>query len=194
MEHIETVVIGAGQAGLIMSRQLRNHGCEHVVLERARIAERWRTQRWDSLMFQFPNWTITLAGPSFAHGDPDGFSHKDQIVQLLEDYCAATSVPVRTGVNVRSLTAAPEAGRYKLETDHGDITARNVVIATGPYQRPKVPGLTSSLPHQIAQVTRASTAILILCLRARCSLSVRARPGARSPRNCLAPVGGCICQ
>jgi len=152
MERVETVVVGAGQAGLVMSRQLRNHGCEHVVLERARIAERWRTQRWDSLMFQFPNWTIALPGHSFAHDDPDGFSLKDRIVQLLEDYCAAAGVPVRTGVNVRSLTAAPEAGRYKLDTDHGDITARNVVIATGPYQRPKVPELASSLPHQIVQI------------------------------------------
>ena len=152
MEQVETAVIGAGQAGLVMSQRLNQLGHEHVVLERSRVAERWRTQRWDSLMFQFPNWTIALPGHSWAHDDPDGFSHKDVVVRFLEDYCATTGASVRTGVNVRSLAAASEAGRYKLDTDHGEITARNVVIATGPYQKPSVPAMASSLPRHIAQI------------------------------------------
>ena len=152
MERVETAVIGAGQAGLVMSRQLRHRGCEHIVLERARVAENWRTQRWDSLMFQFPNWTVALPGFSYAHHDPEGFSGKNQIIQFLEDYCVATRACVRTGVNVRSLAAASETGAYRLDTDQGEIVARNVVIATGPYQRPKIPALAADLPRQIAQI------------------------------------------
>jgi putative flavoprotein involved in K+ transport len=152
MEQVETAVIGAGQAGLVMSYHLRRLGREHIVLERARVAERWRTQRWDSLMFQFPNWTIALPGHSYAHDDPDGFSHKDLIVRYLEDYRVATQAPVRVGINVRSLTTASRKGWYKLETDHGDLNARNVVIATGPYQRSKVPVVASGVPPQVIQI------------------------------------------
>lgn len=152
MEHVETAVIGAGQAGLVMSYMLRQHGCEHIVLERARVAERWRTQRWDSLMFQFPNWTLALPGHSYTHDNPNAFATKDQIVRFLEDYCAVTSTPVRTGVDVRSLMVAPVAGRFTLDTNDGEILARNVVIATGPYQRPNIPELASRLPGHIAQL------------------------------------------
>lgn len=152
MDHVETAIIGAGQAGLVMSYHLRQLGREHVVIERAHVAERWRTQRWDSLMFQSPNWNITLPGHAYMGTDPDGFSHKEQIVRFLEDYCAATKVPVRTGVNVRSLQAASRVGRYALLTDQGEIEARNVVIATGPYQCKKIPSVSSGLSGDVVQI------------------------------------------
>ena len=152
MERVETVIIGGGQAGLAMSYHLRRLGREHVIVERARVAERWRTQRWDSLMFQLPNWSISLPGQSYAGKDPDGFSHKDQIVKFLEDYCESIAAPLRTGVTVRSLRAASQAGQYMLVTDHGELEARNVVIATGPYQRPKTPQLSSGFPVHVFQI------------------------------------------
>ena len=155
MERVETVIIGGGQAGLVMSYHLHRLGREHVIVERARVAERWRTQRWDSLMFQFPNWSINLPGQSYAGDDPDGFSHKDQIVKFLEDYCESIAAPLRTGVTVCSLRAASRAGRYVLVTDHGELEARNVVIATGPYQRPNIPRLSSGCPVHVFQ-THAS--------------------------------------
>ena len=152
MERVGTVIIGAGQAGLAMSYHLGRLGAEHVILERARVAERWRTQRWDSLMFQFPNWSIELPGRRYSGSDPNGFSHKDQIVKFLEDYCKSIAAPIRTGVTVSALRADSHAGRYVLVTDHGELEARNVVIATGPYQRPKIPQLSSGFPGHVVQI------------------------------------------
>src|SRR5512143_3852518 len=152
MESVETVVIGGGQAGLAMSYHLRRLGQEHVVVERGRVGERWRTQRWDSLMFQFPNWSIELPGHRYAGDAPDAFSHKDEIVNLIEEYCALICAPLRTAVTVRSLRAAPRPSRYLLVTDQGDIEARNVVIASGPYQRPRIPSLATRFPTSILQI------------------------------------------
>lgn len=130
-ESIETAIVGGGQAGLAMSYYLSQCGREHIVLERARVAERWRTQRWDSLMFQFPNWSIELPGRSYTGPDPDGFSHKSELLAFIEDYAAWVKAPLRIGVEVLSLRRAPHPGRYLLSTNAGSFEARNVVIATG---------------------------------------------------------------
>ena len=151
-ERIDTVVIGGGQAGLALSYHLDALGVEHLIVERARVAERWRTQRWDSLMFQFPNWSIELPGRAYAGSDPDGFSHRDDVIRFIEDYAAWIKAPLRTGVTVLSLRPAGNPYRYLLVTDHGDLAARNVVIATGPYQRPRIPDHASGLPVDIVQV------------------------------------------
>jgi putative flavoprotein involved in K+ transport len=151
-ESIETVIVGGGQAGLAMSFYLSHCGREHVIVERARVAERWRTQRWDSLMFQFPNWSIGLPGRSYAGRDPEGFSHKSDIVAFIEDYAASIKAPLRTGVEVRSLRRAPHPGRYLLSTDAGTFEARNVVIATGPYQRPRLPAVAAGMQPGFFQV------------------------------------------
>jgi putative flavoprotein involved in K+ transport len=150
-EHVETVVIGAGQAGLAMSWHLNQRGCEHLVLERARIADRWRTQRWDSLHFQFPNWTIELPGRSYTEGPPDAFAHRSQVWGFLEEYAAAFRAPVRCGVEVIALRSDEKNG-YKLLTPHGNLRARSVVVATGPYQRARVPSLHKGLPPSVMQV------------------------------------------
>ena len=151
-ESIETVVIGAGQAGLALSYCLGERGREHVVLERARVAERWRTQRWDSLMFQFPNWAIDLPGRAYAGPDPDGFSHRAEVLAFLEEYARWIKAPLRTGVEVLALRASPRAGRYVVSTSAGSIEARNVVIATGPYQAPRIPPVSAEFPGHIVQV------------------------------------------
>ena len=116
VERIATAIIGAGQAGLAMSHALRRLGLPHVVLERHRIAERWRTERWDSLRFQFPNWAMRL--PDFAYrGDaPDEYAPRDDVVRFIESYAAFINAPVRTGTEVRSLRAAAGGFRLDLET------------------------------------------------------------------------------
>lgn len=151
-ESIETVIVGGGQAGLAMSYYLRQCGREHIILERARVAERWRTQRWDSLMFQFPNWSIELPGRSYTGPDPDGFSHKSDILAFIEDYAAWIKAPVRTGVEVLSLRRAPQPSGYLLSTSAGTFEARNVVIATGPYQRQRIPSLAAGFQPGFFQV------------------------------------------
>jgi putative flavoprotein involved in K+ transport len=154
LESIETVVIGAGQAGLALSWHLSQRGCEHLVVERARIAERWQSQRWDSLYFQFPNWSIELPGhPPYAGGPPDAFAHRSDVWRFLESYAATIRAPVRCGTEVTALRrddARP--ARFRMVTPQGELRARNVVVATGPYQRARVPPLQHGLAPEVAQI------------------------------------------
>jgi len=153
MEHVDTIVIGAGQAGLAMSHHLGVLGREHVILERSRVAERWRSQRWDSLMFQFPSWSIELPGRSHSGAHPDGFTHKDEVVRFIEDYGVSINAPIRCGVNVSALRIGSSSNDdYEIDTDRGRISARHVVIATGPYQRPRRPPAHRRLPPGILQI------------------------------------------
>jgi putative flavoprotein involved in K+ transport len=139
IEHIETVIIGGGQAGLAMSYHLRRLGCEHVMLERLRVAERWRSERWDGLIFQSPNWNIHLPGFAFA-GEAEAFASRDDLVRFIEGYAALIRPPLRCGVTVTALGQKPGSTRLLVEAESGDrIETNNVVIATGPYHRPAEP-------------------------------------------------------
>jgi putative flavoprotein involved in K+ transport len=142
MEEIETLIIGGGQAGLTMSDMLSRRGRPHLVLERGRIAERWRSERWDGLRFQFPNWSVRLPDCPFSHSDPDGFATSDQIVDYLDAYATQIKAPIRCGVAVSALRQNERDKGYVAQTPTHPIRATNVVIATGPYQRsirPKLP-------------------------------------------------------
>ena len=97
MEQIETVIIGGGQAGLAMSYYLSQLGREHVILERQRVAERWRSERWDSLAFQSPNWNLCLPGFSYQGADPDAFASRDEVLRFIESYAAFIRAPLRCG-------------------------------------------------------------------------------------------------
>lgn len=152
MERVQTLIIGAGQAGLSMSYQLSRLGLEHLVLERGRVAERWRSERWDSLMFQFPNWMLRLPDHPYRGTDPEGFMHRDGVVRFIEEFAAQISPPLRCGIRVTGLQCAP-SGRLIVETDHYAVEALNVVVATGPYQQPAVPPFSNALPFTVCQIT-----------------------------------------
>ena len=147
-EKIETLVIGGGQAGLTMSHQLKQRGLPHLVLERCRIAERWRSERWDGLIFQFPNWSVRLPDFPFPHDDPDAFSDTDTIIRYIEAYAEFVAPPIRCGVAVTRL--AQRDGTFIAETTDGTIAAKNVVVATGPYQRNVIPDMLRD--HPVFQV------------------------------------------
>jgi putative flavoprotein involved in K+ transport len=151
-EKVETVIVGAGQAGLSMSYHLRRLGREHVVLERGRIAERWRSERWDSLAFQFPNWMIRLPGYAYEGDEPDGFMLRDEVVSFMEDYAKRTAPPVRCGIEVTALKPS-RGGRLLVEAGRSALDAANVVVATGPFQAPSVPAFGDRLPHATFQIT-----------------------------------------
>src|SRR5689334_13034467 len=140
-EHVETLIIGGGQAGLTMSHMLSRHGRPHLVLERGRIAERWRSERWNELRFQFPNWSVELPDFPFRCEGPHEFATSEEIIAYLEAYAELIRPPIRCGVAVTGLRRH-EGGKWFLaQTPSGSIVAGNVVIATGPYQRPVIPQL-----------------------------------------------------
>jgi len=141
VETIETLVIGAGQAGVAMSRHLGARGRPHLVLERGRIAERWRSERWDSLVANGPAWHDRFPDKTFAGLDPNSFASAGDIAQYMTDYANAHGAPIRCGVEVTSLARAPDGEHFRAETASGVIEAKNVVVATGPFQRPVIPAV-----------------------------------------------------
>lgn len=151
-ERHDIVVVGGGQAGLAMSYCLRQHGREHIVLERQRIAERWHSERWDSLAFQFPNWTMRLPGWQYQGDDRDGFVQYRAIVRHIEDYALLIDAPVRCGAEVIALKQDTGSDRFLVETRDALLEARHVVIATGPFQRPSLPGWRHEISPRIFQV------------------------------------------
>jgi putative flavoprotein involved in K+ transport len=150
VERHDVVVVGGGQAGLAMSWHLRERGIEHIVLERGRVGERWRTERWDSLMFQFPNTVLGLPGMPYNGDDPEGFASYGRVVDLIQQYADLQAAPVREHIDVLSLAQAD--GGWVADTSNGVMQARAVVVATGPFQAPVVPALAAELPPDIAQV------------------------------------------
>lgn len=138
------VIIGAGQAGLSLSHELVAAGLQHIVLERGRVGETWRG-RWDSFCLVIPNWTVQLPGGRYAGDDPNGFMPKNEIVRHLVGYAESFEAPVREGVAVTSLEPG-ENGGFLLRTSAGDIPAREVVLASGGYQKPHRPPAAAELP------------------------------------------------
>jgi putative flavoprotein involved in K+ transport len=150
VDTVDTVVIGAGQAGLATSRLLTQAGHDHVVLERGRVGERWRSERWDSLRLLTPNWMLALPGSRYGGPDPDGFSPAARFVEMLEGYAASFAAPVVDGTTVEEVRASGrDASPYTVTTDAGLWHARHLVVATGPHGVPVLPaGLdrVSTLP------------------------------------------------
>jgi putative flavoprotein involved in K+ transport len=142
MTTTDTVVIGAGHAGLAVSRLLTAARRDHVVLERGRVAERWRSERWDSLHLLTPNWMTRLPGRPYNGPDPDGFSSASAFADDLDEYAASFAAPILTDTTVLKVSSAP-AGDYRVDTDRGTWRTTNVVIATGPHG---IPTLPSDLP------------------------------------------------
>jgi putative flavoprotein involved in K+ transport len=139
-ETIDTLVIGAGQAGVAMSEHLSKSGVPHLVLERGRIAERWRSWRWDSLVANGPAWHDRF--PNLEHtGDPEGFPGKEAVADYFVDYAKKFKAPIRTGVEVTSVSARKGKQGFRVETSKGIIEATRVVSATGPFQKPIIPAI-----------------------------------------------------
>ena len=146
-EEFEVVVVGAGQAGVAMSEHLTVAGISHVVLERDRIAERWRSERWDSLVANGPAWHDRFPGLEFADHDPDAFVPKEAVADYFVAYAKKFNAPIRTGVEVKSVTKNSTDAGFKVVTSEGEIRAKYVVAATGPFQKPAIPPV---VPEHIA--------------------------------------------
>ena len=149
-DQLETVVIGAGQAGLAVSHELTQAGVDHIVLERDRIGQTWRGW-WDSFCLMTPNWSVQLPGHPYDRPDPHAFMGRDEVVAYLERYARGFEAPVHEGIDVISLKPG-SGGVLVLETSHGPLAARVVVVCTGTYQRPVRPPGAAALPADLLQI------------------------------------------
>ncbi len=147
----DTVVIGAGQAGLAMSRCLSGFGIDHVVLDRGAVAGRWRTDRWASLRLLTPNWMTRLPGFEYAGPDPQGFMHKDEVMAMLRQYARSFRAPVREFTQV--ISVSQRGAGFQVVTDGPTYLARSVVLATGACDTPHVPDWAAGLSPSIRQIT-----------------------------------------
>jgi len=150
MHATETIIIGGGQAGLAMSRCLTDRGVEHVILERGRVAERWRSERWDSLRLLTPRWQSRLPGWRYRGPDPDGFMTKSEVVTYLDEYARSFRAPLHTGVAVTRVHGRGDS--FEVQTDAGGWVSSNVVIATGYCARAAVPAFAADLAGDIDQL------------------------------------------
>jgi putative flavoprotein involved in K+ transport len=151
-DDLDAIVVGAGWAGLGISYYLAQAGLRHRVLERCRIGETWRSQRWDAFRLNTPNWGSVMPGDEYGGPDPDGFMTRDEFVTLLEDFAARNRLPVETNIRVSGLSLDPERGAYRLTTPRGVLWARNVVIASGSLNHPRRPAVARALPSHLLQL------------------------------------------
>src|SRR5215469_10719858 len=151
-QQIDVVIIGGGQAGLAMSYYLTQQGRTHVVLERGRVAETWRSQCWDSFTLVTPNWMTQLPGFPSEGEDPDGFLPHNEIVLTLERYAQSFHAPVRCGVQATSVRLQPGGNGYLVETSLDAYEAANVVLATGGFPRPRLPQASAAIPVNLMQL------------------------------------------
>ena len=147
MQSIDTLIIGAGQAGLSASYELTQRGVEHIVLEKERIGAGW-ANRWESFCLVTPNWSVRLPGFHYDGDDPDGFMPRDEIVAFLEQYAASFDAPVQLGVHVSGVSKRGDG--FEISVDGGEgFLARNLIVSTGAYQKPFVPKGGETLPDHL---------------------------------------------
>ncbi|WP_297427866.1 NAD(P)/FAD-dependent oxidoreductase [uncultured Acinetobacter sp.] len=144
--NIDTLVVGAGQAGVAMSEHLTRLGISHVVLEKNRIAEAWRTRRWDSLVANGPCWHDRFPNMEF-NADPDAFVHHDQVAEYFEQYAKKFNLPIHTGVSVNKVYKSPNQLGYTVETSQGTLYAQHIVSATGAFQKALIPAIAPKQPE-----------------------------------------------
>ena len=181
IQDVEVIVVGAGQAGVAMSEHLSERGIGHVVLERQRIAERWRSERWDSLVANGPVWHDRFPGLEFADLEPGAFASKEQVADYFVAYAEKIGAPIRCGVDVESVRRNVGAPGFQVETSAGAYNARYVVAATGPFQTPVIP--------PVAPETTSLMQIRNNCPRAPSSLLARDPRECRSPRKSSGQAG-----
>jgi len=145
------VIIGAGHAGLAMSRCLADRSIDHVILERGEVANSWKTERWDSLRLLTPNWQSRLPGYRYEGDDPDGYRTMPETVAFIEGYARAIAAPVRTHTVVRSVRRTDDG--YVISTSQGEWRSRAVVLASGASNLADVPRVASALPAGVATLT-----------------------------------------
>jgi len=152
LKEIDVAVIGAGQGGLAASYWLKHSGIEHIVFEKGKIGETWRSQRWDSFALNTPNWSNNLDGLEFDPETPDGFPVRDEVIVYLEQYARKFDLPIKTSTPVCKFQRQSD-GTFELEVEGERMHAKAAILATGGLSRPKEPALSSQLAANINSLT-----------------------------------------
>jgi putative flavoprotein involved in K+ transport len=148
--HTDVLIIGAGQAGLGLSYYLKQGGVDHLVIDKGRLGNAWRTQRWDTFCLVTPNWSIQLPGAAYRGDDPDGFMGRDEFLSYLENWAKAFGAPLREGVEASRIRRSGD--QFVVETNAGVYHARAVVVATATHQKPRRPRNIGAFPDSIKQI------------------------------------------
>lgn len=148
---IDTLIVGAGQAGIAMSEHLHGHGVPHLLLEKNRVAEAWRSGRWDALVTNGPVWHDRFPNLTFRGDAPDAFVSKDRVADYLEEYARQVNAPIRTGVDVLSAERLDGRAGFRVQTSQGVIEAKRIVAATGAFQHPVIPPIVPK-QEQVQQI------------------------------------------
>ena len=139
IEKTDTLVVGAGQAGIALSEHLGHNDVPHIIVEKNRTAEAWRTGRWDALVANGPAWHDRFPSLAFQGDSPDAFMPKDRVAAYLVEYAKMVKAPIREGIEALSAERLPGKGGFRVETSAGVIHARRIVAATGAFQHPVIP-------------------------------------------------------
>lgn len=146
----DVLIIGAGQAGLGLSYYLKQADVEHLVLDKGRLGNSWRAERWDSFCLVTPNWSIQLPGAIYRGDDPDGFMSRDDFVAYMENWAKAFGAPLRDGVEATAVRRV--GGAFEVATNQGPLRANRVVIATATHQKPRRPPKLGEFSDDIRQI------------------------------------------
>ena len=152
MKHLDTVVIGAGQAGLAVSYYLNHTDREHMILEKERIGKAWRDERWDSFTLVTPNWALRLPGMEYNGDDPEGFLTRQEVIEYLERFIELFNPSIMEGVEATAVESAPGSEDLIVHSSAGEYQAANVVVATGTFQQPKIPSFSGRLIGDVRQI------------------------------------------
>ncbi len=152
MKVLDTIVIDAGQAGLAISYYLTQAGREHLILEKARVANGWRDHRWDSFTLVTPSWTLGLPDTAYDGDVPEGFLTRREVVDYLETFAGRFDPPVQEGVEVTTVEATPESDDSIVRSSAGDFQVANVVVVAGMFQRPRIPAFSERLADSVKQI------------------------------------------
>src|SRR5712664_1038114 len=147
---VDVAIIGGGQAGLATSWFLKGAGVDHVVLEAGRVAETWRTRRWDSFCLVTPNWSVQLPGARYAGPNPDGYMSLAELIEYFQSWADSFDAPVETGCLVGSLEV--DNGGFLVSMPSKKLKARTVVVATGAFQAPYRPKSAESMPQGVTEL------------------------------------------
>ena len=151
MKTTTTVIVGAGQSGLAMSRELSRRGVDHLILDRGAVANAWRSSRWDSLRLLTPNWANGLPGKPYKGPHPDGYMSVKQLISRLETYAGSIDAPVQEHTEVQNISG--DGGGYLVTTSQGPIRCKTLVLASGACARPHIPAISEYIPSNVFQIT-----------------------------------------